>query len=154
PTATRLRRSTWVVVLTGCLTCLLAGVALLAWFWPTGQPEPEKVRPSVPSPRIPSPEDPLGWIARLGQPPRSLTWPGQSPEEANSGTWTWEPRKLRALVVTSRGCYLLALGEVKSSSFDLAVDIDRPSWLGEVGLFLGFRVADHQGRRRAEMQIF
>jgi serine/threonine protein kinase len=164
----RARKRAWFWMAVGVVgLALLVGVIVLVasgWVLPRRLAEPGSDKQTTPEPAKPpapgkdanKPEplrlrvhDPLGWIAQTEQVPRSLPWPGQH----DQGGWSWDETILKALVVTSRDHHFLCLGEQDKDGCDLEVDIERPSWLGDTGVFFGYRVARKNQERRAEMQL-
>ena len=122
-------RRRWLAV--GAAVLLLAGLTALAWFLrPDDQPAPK------PDP-LTTTKQPLAPGVRhdlLTRKPTPLRWPD----------WLLDKRlnydsEARDLFVSSRDRGLIGLGETAAPRYRIAVTIQQDPWIGNVGLFFGFR---------------
>lgn len=83
------------------------------------------------------------WIAALGQAPQELFWPNYG----GSGTWKLDD-DLQALIISSNTPRIIQFGKLDGSLCTVAVEIEKKSTTGRVGLFFGYREVDPEIRSR------
>jgi hypothetical protein len=123
-----LLRPRFVALLAALLLVALGGGAWLLL------PRPQTGGGPEPAPPAPAPPAPGVWHPLLTREPTALRWPdwGQNTHRL------FQPGSQK-LVVSSEELGLLALGRTAAPRYQLAIIMQQAPWVGNIGLFLGYR---------------
>ncbi len=123
---------------------LLAGLCAVAYFLRRGRPEPTPESP----PTAKQPPAPDVWHDLLARAPTPLRWP----DRVKGKRLHYDPAA-RELVVSSPELGLIALGETAAPRYRIAVIFQQDPWVGNVGLFFGYRDDPVNGKPADHYQI-
>jgi serine/threonine protein kinase len=135
------RRRLWLAA-SGALVLL----ALLASVW-IAWPTPNKPPDTEPGPVVEPPPAPDVWHPLLTREPLHLIWP----EWDKTGIHRYEPDK-REFQLSCKSVALFALGETTAPRYQVAVTLEQHPWIGNIGLFFGFREETVEGRWKQTYQ--